>query len=344
MRGPLALVLASALACASRSAERSGASAAEPAATPPPSSASAAPTSAAPLPRAPSPEPVAAVDDTAFERVLEAPVRAVAIDKEPHVSALGRRVAHVHDAKGWREEALPGPALDDAALALFYGRDYRLRLVGTRQSEAGLETLYYRWLPGGFRPAPDEIGRLGSTRRGGFVALLGTADPEVVCRPGDVCLVKRLSGWATVAAPAELDLVAIRAGGAWAVAGRTLLCVDADKRWKTLSDAGPWSTADALWVTADAVWVAEAGADRLHRFDGTSWQSSPSPTKAPRALWSAEPSGGLWLGGEQGLHRFDGALWRRVTAISGAVSAINGRSATDVWVGGSAGLFRTASR
>jgi hypothetical protein len=335
------------LGCAGAPSERAdtaSAGRASPAASNAPRTAEPAPTrKASPQAHTDSPVIAAPVDRTPFTRVLEAPVRRIAIDREPYVSALGKRVAHVHDAKGWREEALPAAALTGAALELFYGRDYRLRLVGTRGGEADLETLYYRWLPGGFRAAPDEIGRLGSTRRGGFVALLGTADPEVVCRPGDVCLIKRVSGWATIKAPAELALVAIHRGGAWAVAGQSLLRVEADKRWKTLSDAGPWAKADALWVTPAFVWVLESAAGRLHRFDGSNFQTSAVPTKRPRVLWGLA-SEALWLGGEEGLFRLVEAEWRKVEAVPGAVWAINGRTVDDVWVGGSSGLFRANPR
>ena len=282
---------------------------------------------------------VSAEDGTPFTRELEIPVRAIAIDKAPHVSALAERAVHVHDARGWRQEALPAAALSDAELAIFYGRDYRVRLVGTRQGDQGLETLYYRWLPGGFRAAPDEIGRLGSTRKGGFVALLGTADPEVVCRPGDVCLIKRLSGWATIAAPAELELVAIHGGGAWGVGARSLFRLDADKRWVVASPAGPWTKANALLASSTGALVLETDADMLHVYNGEKWSSAKSPAKRPRAAWGDEKRS--WIGGDDGLFVHDGQ-WRKVSAISGTVSAIAGRG-DELWVGGSAGLFRASA-
>jgi hypothetical protein len=250
---------------------------------------------------------------------------------------------HVRDAKGWREEALPAPALADARLAIFYGRDYRVRLVGTRQGEGGLETLYYRWLPGGFRAAPDEIGRLGNTRKGGFVSLLGTADPEVVCRPGEICLVKRLSGWATIAAPANIELVAIDKGEAWAVAGKSLLKVDNDKRWTVVSQNGPWSKANALWVNGGSVWVIETEASKLHELSSEGWRSSPSPAKQPRAFWASARTV-QWLGGEDGLfclRQLETKEWRKVPSVPGAVRAIAAHPGSgSPWVGGSAGLFR----
>ncbi len=318
----------------------------------PPAAASSAPASA-PLPVKVLPEAhtdfvlhVRDDDDARAERVVEAPVRAIAVDKAPHVSALGERTVHIHDQKGWHEHTLPAAALGDARLSLFYGRDYRLRLVGTRSASGGLETLYYRWLPGGFRAAPDEIGRLGSTRKGGFVALLGTLDPEVVCRPGDVCLIKRLRGWATIAAPAEIELVAIDGGEAWAVAGKSLLKVDADKRWAVVTDSGPWSKANALSVTGGNVWVLESEASKLHHFAGDGWSSAPSPSPYPRAFLARE-SNDLWLGSDDGLFtcrlRETGKWeWRRVLTMPGGVGVIAYHPAqtSSIWVGGKFGLFR----
>jgi hypothetical protein len=342
MRG-LALLVCSALGCA--------APAPAPQRQPPAGAASSTPAPApAPaykvLPEAHSDFPLRVVrEDAVYEHVLEASVRAIAVDKQPHVSALGERTVHIHDQKGWREEVLPAAGLGEARLALFYGRDYRLRLVGTRSADGGLETLYYRWLPGGFRPAPDEIGRLGSTRKGGFVALLGTADPEVVCRPGDVCLIKRSSGWATITAPPEIELVAIDRGQAWAVAGKSLLKVDADKRWAVVTDSGPWSKANALWVTSGKVWVVETEASKIHQFD-EGWSLLPSPSLHPRAFLARE-SNDLWLGGEDGLftcrQRETGNWeWRKVLDPPGGVGVIAYHPAqkSSIWVGGRAGLFR----
>jgi ligand-binding sensor domain-containing protein len=122
-----------------------------------------------------------------------------------------------------------------------------------------------------------------------------------------------------------------------------LLALDADKRWRPVDAAGPWSTANALWVSAAGAWVLESETHEIHHHDGARWQSSPSPTKAPRALWSAD-DGALWLGGDDGLFRQHGSEWRKVSALSGSVLTITGRGAGDVWVGGSAGLFQSRAR
>lgn len=281
-----------------------------------------------------------AAREPAFRRELDAPVFAIALDRTPHVSALTERSVFIHDAKGWRQEPLPRAALQGEGglqLQLFYGRDYRVRLIGDRRREKGWASVYFRWLPGGFRAAPDELGRLGS-RPGRLLAVLGTEDPEVVCRPGDVCLVKRLSGWKAIPAPDDLELCAIDGGGAWAIGSSTLYQLEADKRWKATGGSGPWNKASALSVVDGEVWVAEREGDRLHRFDGTSWHSEASPVAGPRALWGARHDD-LWVGGDGGLARGQAAQWHVVKAVGGRVTAIAGRATDDVWVGGEQGLF-----
>lgn len=142
--------------------------------------------------------------------------------------------------------AKPSPSL---ALALFYGRDDRARLIGARAGKSGPEGVYLRWLPAGFKREKAEIGRL-SDPRGALVAVLGTADPEIVCRPGEVCLVKRRSGWSSVKAPPDLQRVVLGGDVGWAVAGQTLLRLG-DDDWHPAGPPGAWKTADALFATRE---------------------------------------------------------------------------------------------
>jgi hypothetical protein len=304
--------------------------------SPPPaaSSAVAAP-SASPIPPAPSPSPLTAT----FHRELADAVTAIALETTPHAAALGADRVFLHDARGWRSEVLPGnihpgPALD---LSLFYGRDNRVRLIGTRAGKSGPEGVYLRWLPAGFKREKAEIGRL-SDPRGALVAVLGTAEPEIVCRPGDVCLVKRRSGWSSVAAPADIQRVVLGGGVGWAVAGQTLLRLGAEA-WEAVGAKGSWQSADALFATRGKAWIVETSAGRLHTFDGSAWNVVTAPLAHPRALWGATDQA-LWLAGDEGLALFDGAAWHRVLDAPAPLSAVLGRSANDVWIGGAGGLFR----
>lgn len=274
-----------------------------------------------------------------FHREVTDAVTAIALETPPHAAALGADRVFLHDARGWRSEPLPnnvrpGPSLD---LSLFYGRDNRVRLIGTHAGKSGPEGVYLRWLPAGFKREKAEIGRL-SDPRGALVAVLGTAEPEIVCRPGDVCLVKRRSGWATVPAPDAIHRVVLGGGDGWAVAGQTLLRLG-DDGWKPAGAPGTWQTAEALFATRDHAWIVETSAGRLHTFDGASWQVTTAPLAHPRAIWGATADA-LWLAADEGLAYFDGTTWRRVQGAPAPLATVAGRSADDVWIGGAGGLFR----
>jgi hypothetical protein len=301
---------------------------------PPPTAASSAVVpESAPLP--PAPAPLTAT----FHREVTDPVSAIALEIPPHAAALGASGVFLHDARGWRTEPLPGnarpgPTLD---ISLFYGRDNRVRLIGARAGKSGPEGVYLRWLPAGFKREKAEIGRL-SDPRGALVAVLGTAEPEIVCRPGDVCLVKRRSGWGSVKAPDDIRRVVLGGGVGWAVAGQTLLRLG-DDDWHAAGPPGSWKTADALFATREKAWIVETSAGLLHTFDGSAWQVTTAPLAHPHALWGATPDA-LWLVADEGLAFFDGSMWHPVPGAPAPLTTVDGRSADDVWVGGEGGLFR----
>jgi hypothetical protein len=285
-------------------------------------------------------EPV--VQAVSLRRELAVPVLRLAIDRPPHLALVSTDSVWIHDARGWRSEAPPniesaGSLAALAEQALFYGRDYRVRWVATRGVAAAAENFYFRWLPGGFRSARDEIGRLAKAKAGRLLTVLGTADPEVVCVPADICIIKRLSGWTQVPAPLGLDAVAIHGGQAFALAQGQLLRLDG-VHWKAAAPPGSFTAAATLWVLGDAAWVLETGASGVHHFDGTAWRLLPSPVGTPTALWGVRAEG-LWLAGHTGLARFDGRAFRRATATAARFDALLGRSETDVWAGGPSGLF-----
>jgi len=318
--------------------------AALPARGPAPASATAASAPGAPSqPSAapPSTPPLGALPVT-IARELDAPVRRLAIDRPPHVAALTARSVWVHDAKGWREQALPPALASDATLELdvFYGRDYRVRLVGYRGPPAARVPVYLRWLPGGFKAAADELGQLGARKSGVLVAVLGTADPEIVCLPGDACLVKRLSGWSRAGAPPDLSRLAIADGAGFAVAGKQLLKLAPD--WSSAAPPGSWDRADALFVQGTSAWVLESERDRIHRLDGSAWQTESSPLPRPRALLAvtSPEETSLWLAADGGLARRDAGVWRRVSELSTPVVTLAARTSDEVWAGGAEGLFK----
>lgn len=300
----------------------------------------AGPEPAAPATTAPAASAGAASAPLAvtFRREIEAAATALALEKPPHAAAIGTDAVWIHDDRGWRSEPLPA-SLRRAApldLSVFYGRDYRVRIAGGKGTGLEARGVYLRWLPGGLKAEHAEIGRLSSLT-GPLVSVLGTEDPEIVCRAGDICLVKGVTGWTTIAAPADLQRVALGGGVGWAVAGRSLLRLG--KGWESAAPAGSWDHADALFATRDRAWVIETKSGRLHAFDGAGWRVTPSPVTGPRALWGTGPDA-LWLAGEGGLAHFDGAAWRQAADAPGPLAAVAGRSADDVWVAGARGVFR----
>jgi hypothetical protein len=272
-----------------------------------------------------------------FERVQSKPCRALALDREPYVAALGDDSVTVTDKRGSHEEPLPealrGPGV---SVGVFFGRDYRVRIAGTAHTQGGDEVRYYRSLPGGLKPALDELGALGKRGAPGLVALLGTVDPEIVCRPGESCLIKRVSGWTKITAPAGLSLVGLSLGSGWGIAGTTFF--NLDQTWLPLAKPGPWQKADDAFVRGQQACVVEHDASRLHHFDGSAWHSSASPVSGPRSVWG--DANALWFGGDGGAALLDQSGAFQKISEAGRVAQVLGRSDGDVWLCGESGVFR----
>lgn len=311
-------------------------------AAPPPAIAPAAPEPAKPpAASAASPSPPVAPPPPALTvklvREVEAPIRAIALDAPPHAAALGEDAAFIHDARGWRTTKLPPSVTQDrpARLDIFYGRDDRVRVVGTRAGAGGSTSIYLRWKPEGFISGAREIGRL-SRGDGAIVAILGTKDPEIVCRPGGLCIVKRRSGWTMSPAPAEIERVTLGDDVGWGVGGPTFYRLG--NGMEPLSQRGTWGRADALFALRDRAYVIETEAAKIHVWEAGEVRIMPSPIPRPRAMWGASASA-LWLVGD-GVAFFDGASWRVANPPGGPFAAALGRGEGDVWIGGKGGLFR----
>jgi hypothetical protein len=271
-----------------------------------------------------------------LERVLDKPCRALALDQEPYVAALGDDAVTVLDKRGTHEEKLPdGLRGPNISVGVFFGRDYRVRLAGTAHTPTGDEVRYYRSLPGGLRPAPDELGPLGKPGAPGLVALLGTADPEIVCRAGISCLIKRISGWAKASAPVGLEHVGLSWGSGWAIAGTTFYRLEKD--WVAASAVGPWRHADDAFVRDQHACVVEHDGSRLHHFDGAAWHSSAAPVTGPRSVWGGKAS--LWIAGDGGAAVLVDDAFQSLPDIS-RVAQVLGRSDDDVWLCTNDGVFR----
>ena len=271
-----------------------------------------------------------------LERVLDTPCRALALEREPYVAALGEDSVTVLDKRGRHDEPLPD-ALRGAGIAVgvFFGRDYRVRVAGTAHTPQGDEVRYYRSLQSGLKPALDELGPLGRRGGPGLVALLGTVDPEIVCRPGESCLIKRVSGWAKASAPPGLSRVGLSLGSGWAIAGKAFFQLGKD--WEPIATPGPWQSADDAFVRDADACVVEHDASLLHHFDGQAWHSSRSPVAGPRSVWGSAES--LWIGGDGGAAVLSDGSFQKLAANL-HVAQILGRSADDVWLCTSEGVFR----
>lgn len=307
---------------------------------PAPVSAPAPPPPSASATVSPAPPPIPTFT-VSLRREVEAPVTALALDAPPHAAALGQDAAWIHDARGWRAEKLPPDLVKDppARLDIFYGRDDKVRVVGTREGPKGPRMIYYRYKPGGFIPGAREAGNLGSGD-GALVTILGTKDPEIVCRPAAICVIKRRSGWTMIPAPADITRVTLGDEVGWGVGDKTLYKLG--PRFAEVGPKGSFERADGLFAVRDRAFVIETDAAKIHVFDRKEWQIMSSPIPRPRALWGASASA-LWLVGD-GLAFFDGSGWKVDPAARGPFTAVLGRSADDVWVGGRGGVFRIEKR
>jgi hypothetical protein len=271
--------------------------------------------------------------------VLTEPCRALALDREPYAAALGDGSVTVIDARGTHQEPLPEPLRGpNVAVGVFFGRDYRVRVAGTAHARQADEVRYYRSLPGGLQPALGELGPLGHRGGPGLVALLGTADPEIVCRPGESCLIKRISGWTKVAAPAGLTRVGLSLDTGWALAGTSLLTLG--QTWQPLAAPGPWSRADDAFIRGAEACVVERATSSMYHFDGSVWHRNSAPISGPRSLWGSEDA--LWVAGDGGAASFENGAFRPLPG-SLHVAQVLGRSTEDVWLCADEGVFRTRS-
>lgn len=296
----------------------------------------------------PSPAPAPTVPTKAhltWERSLEQPGLSISVGKR-RVAVLtgevpGRPVStFMRDARVWRELPLgnlvPGEEATDH-LRIYFGRDDRPRVMGYRQQGETQSQRYYRW-KGNWRGKPGEIGRLDADPPAALFGILGHDDPEVVCKMGDICIIKRLTGWTMVPVPERMHAVEIAAKSAFAVAEGSALRIDPkDKAWKKLSETVPWTAEPiALWPFADGtLWVTDG--EKLFHFEAGKWSTTPSPLEAPRKLWGRAPDD-LFLAAQGGLAHFDGTAWHRLEAPKGALRDVNG-NADEVWVTGPGGVW-----
>ncbi len=293
------------------------------------------------------------VDVLRFERVLEVSVCTIAIDKnnlgvladDPWFMERGRwKKVPLPTGFGGCSESSEGDAGADGTRGfweMFFGRDNKPRLMGyqgeTSQGAARMP-IYMRFTNNAWRPGWEEIGRLGRARPGALYGVLGNDDPEVVCKEGEQCIVKRQTGWKTIDAEQGVCLVRLCGSQPWAIRGAQVYRLAAgDERWDRVADNPPWAQASSFWATDGKLWVI-ADQGKLYMHDGGTWVRVASPVGRASDVWAASANE-VWIAGQAGVGFYDGTQWVRAAGIQGAMRRVVGRGPGDIWVGGESGLW-----
>ncbi|HOU91161.1 MAG TPA: hypothetical protein PLU22_08955 [Polyangiaceae bacterium] len=356
-----ALLAASAGACAGsarpsppRSGQPGAATSRPPASTAATAAGLRAASAGAPAPGAPGTSQTGGADalpavTVPFTRELDEPVSGLAIG-DRRAAALGA-VPYLRDRGQWRPIPLPAGVTQArrSKLDVYMGRDDRPRIMGYWWTEepaspATRRPLYLRYREAGWAPAPDELGRLGGDRPGALFGVLGYDEPEVVCKEGDLCLVKRRTGWSTVAG-IELSSVRLAGGGVFALLAGGLSRLEAGG-FAAAPVGVPGATVRDIWeLGPDDRWVIVEGPPsvRLVRLIAGQAQEHPAPIVEPRALW-ASGEDDVWVAGDGGLAWFDGRVFRRVLGPDPPLVCVVGRGRETLWVAGPKGVFRREAR
>jgi hypothetical protein len=278
-------------------------------------------------------------------------IRAFSLDLDTWVTVLGNSPS-VFDGRNWTRLAEPAQLRSSGNeqfdIGIYLGRDNKPRIMGSRwevaQGRGQANPVYLRYKGNRWQPDPKEIGRLGKKPFTGLFGVLGNADPEVVCKVGDACIIKRRSGWTTLPRVRELGRVWLCASHVFSLDSKGMRRLD-QAVWTNVSwefdgrgkETGFWAT------SAQNYWVSVAGDNALYRFDGAKWDRFESPVEKPKAIWASAASD-VWVVGENGAGHFDGTSWARVKGLTMPLESVSGRNEKEVWLGGPQGLFRGKAR
>lgn len=259
---------------------------------------------------------------------------------EPRVAVLGPD-PWIFEKGAWKKIALPDrirPADGERHEGrIFFGRDDRPRIMGTRHRPTGPSQLYLRYRNERWNEERAEIAKLRDPPPQGMWGVLGHADPEVVCKVGDECIIKRRTGWKMMPAGSASPRVELHGGVAWAIHPDAVARLDGDSAWLPLRPPAPFVKPGGVWGTKDEVWVSSPTTDELHRFHGGAWTTIASPVAGPRGMWGSSPSD-VWLAGAGGLAHFDGTSWSRVAGPKGPLAEVYGRDG-EIWAAGESGVW-----
>ena len=330
------------LGCSASSPAPSSSPSTPPAHPPAPSEVSSKPPEPSEPPRgvAHRDEPLAAGPlPFAFTRVDATPVSSVAVGKPPKVAFLTRGEALVFSGKGLERLPAPETSAPELSVEIFFGRDDQPRLMGHRASGGRSDPYYRRYKSGRFQPEPGELGPLAGPG-GALYGVLGHADPEVVCRPRQFCLVKRTTGWGRAPAHDEPVRVVLSGGTAWALHRDRIERLERDA-WAKVEPERAFHEPLSIFVDPKgSLFVVEAERDALARLANGRWETMPSPLRGPRAVWGSSATD-VWLVGTSGAAHFDGNVWRVAPEVKGPLAHI-AHAPPDLWLAGEGGIFRGA--
>lgn len=323
-------------------------------ATPPVTTAAAAPhpTTLAPSASA-TPEPTASrtpppcspetpadlVSSTRFEKLHSGPVLSVAVGTPPRAAIWSGQAVTLFQGGVARE--LPAPRLPEGAgVELFFGRDDQPRLMGFAPGQPGREIpVYLRFRQGVFRPEPSELGPLGAPR-GALYGVLGFDDPEVVCRPRALCLVKRTSGWSRVAAHDAPARIVLRGANVFALHATRIERLAGDG-WSELEPKRAFDRPLDVWQAPNGeVWVTDESPAGLFRATSSRWEAVASPVTAPRAVLGRS-DGAVYVAGANGAAELDGTTFRCLYGVTGPLHRALAVG-HEIWLAGAAGVYRSA--
>lgn len=279
------------------------------------------------------------VDKGAFTHEITVPIVSIAMG-EPRVAALGAE-PWILEKGSWTK--LPYPDHIRATLRegaegrIFFGRDDRPRVMGVRQHKGHAAQLYLRQRDGVWADASGEIGKLRDLPAQALFGVLGHADPEVVCKIDDDCIIKRRTGWKMLRAGSIRTRIDLQGGVAWAIYPDSVARLEDDKRWVTVGAPAPFRDPGGLWARGDEVWVSEPVSGRLFHLREGAWASEPAPFASPRGLWGPARDD-IWLAGAGGLAHYDGSRWSIVAGPTGPLSEVDGRPG-EVWAAGESGVW-----
>jgi len=282
--------------------------------------------------------PPAELSTLELTKIHSGPVLSAAVGTPPRVALWSGRVVTLFEGAKARE--LPAPRLPPGAVVeLFFGRDDQPRLMGFVPGEPGKEVpVYLRFRHGEFRPEPSELGPLGAPR-GALYGVLGFADPEVVCRPRELCLVKRTTGWKRVPAHERAVPLVLRNGAVFALHSDHVERLR-DGGWTALEPARSFEQPLDVAPTANGeLWVLDRSAASLFRLKAGSWEPVVSPVSEPGALF-ARSEHSLLVVGKNGVAELDGTRFRCVRGVSGPLQ-LAFAVGNEVWVAGESGAYRS---